>query len=376
MDDKGSTAHKQLLEVYRTRLQDANSKIMELEIAVSNGEARLEQIDMTDVETLAKTQDSLTNVQHELGLAKTETAKLHAAVGRRQYELEMAKLEAQRHLAVVEDLQQQRTLAEDVRMNCERQHSNFDRIILEKQGLDNHAKQLEQSVKDKTAELETATADWELRISLEQAKTYAGSDTMAQEAVCAQIKGLHQQLAEARELLGLERKYASDLASENMSHKEAYSIVNKSRAATEKDLEKVQRRLNSAIAGRGLMKKSVHKAEMEKMQIRVDREKKRRHEAQALLGSGAKRCRRCEPEVINLEDDEGEQSGPVQQASSLQQQSGTEQLVRPQQQEAITPPTQQEVVVDSAESSQVEYRSRRPNVDIAAAWDNLNRQGR
>ncbi|KAK3627423.1 hypothetical protein LTR56_019224 [Elasticomyces elasticus] len=294
MDDKGRKAHKQLLEVYRTRLQSANSKIMELEMAVSNGEARVEQIDMTDVETLAKTQDSLTNVQHELGLAKTEMAKLHAAVGRRQYELEMAKLEAQRHeanaLAAVEDLQQQRTLAEDVRTNCEQKHSNVDRLILEKQGLDNHVKQLEQSVKDKTTELETATADWELRISLEQAKTYAGSDTMAQEAVCAQIKGLHQQLAEARELLGLERKYASDLASENMSHKEAYSIVNKSRAAVEKDLEKVQRRLNSAIAGRGLIKKSVHKAEMEKLQTRVDREKKRRHEAQALLGSGVKRC--------------------------------------------------------------------------------------
>ncbi|KAK5702940.1 hypothetical protein LTR97_003886 [Elasticomyces elasticus] len=106
MDDKGSTAHKHLLEVYRTRLQDANSKIMELEMAVSNGEARLEQIDMTDVETLAKTQDNLTNVQHELDLAKTEMAKLHVAVGRRQYELEMANLEVQRHLATIEDLQQ------------------------------------------------------------------------------------------------------------------------------------------------------------------------------------------------------------------------------------------------------------------------------
>ncbi|KAK5718283.1 hypothetical protein LTR17_015733 [Elasticomyces elasticus] len=376
MDDKGSTAHKQLLEVYRTRLQDANSKIMELEMVVSNGEARLEQIDMTDIDTLAKTQDSLADVQHELGLAETEMAKLHAAVGRRQYELEMAKLEAQRHLATVEDLQQQRTLAEDVRMNCERQHSNVDRIILEKQGLDNHVKQLEQSVKDKTTELETATADWELRISLEQAKTYAGSDTMAQEAVCAQIKGLHQQLAEARELLGLERKYASDLASENMSHKEAYSIVNKSRAAVEKDLEKVQRRLNPAIAGRGLMKKSVHKAEMEKMQIRVDREKKRRHEAQALHGSSAKRCQRCEPEVINLIDDEGEQSGPVQQASAPQRHPVTGQLIGLQQPEAITPLAQQDVVVDSEESSQVEDRSRRPHVDIAAAWDILNRQGR
>ncbi|KAK3646589.1 hypothetical protein LTR56_000493 [Elasticomyces elasticus] len=376
MDDKGSTAHKHLLEVYRTRLQDANSKIMELEMAVSNGEARLEQIDMTDVETLAKTQDSLTNVQHELNLAKTEMAKLHAAVGRRQYELEMANLEVQRHLATIEDLQQQRTLAENVRMNCEQHHSNVDRIILEKQGLDNHAKQLEQSVKDKTAELETATADWELRISLEQAKTYAGSDIMAQEAVYAQIKSLHQQLAEARELLGLERKYASDLASENRSHKEAYSIVNKSRAAAEKDAESLRRRLNSAIAGRGLMKKSVHKAEMEKMQIRVDREKKRRHEAQALHGSSTKRCRRCEPEVIILDDDEGEQSGPVRQASALQQQLGTEHLVGLQQQEAITSPAQQEVVVHSEQSIQVEDRGRRPHVDIAAAWDVLNRQGR
>ncbi|KAK5702939.1 hypothetical protein LTR97_003885 [Elasticomyces elasticus] len=261
-------------------------------------------------------------------------------------------------------------------MNCEQHHSNVDRIILEKQGLDNHVKQLEKSVKDKTAELETATADWELRISLEQAKTYAGSDIMAQEAVYAQIKSLHQQLAEARELLGLERKYASDLASENRSHKEAYSIVNKSRAAAEKDAESLRRRLNSAIAGRGLMKKSVHKAEMEKMQIRVDREKKRRHEAQALHGSSTKRCRRCEPEVIILDDDEGEQSGPVRQASALQQQSGTEHLVGLQQQEAITSPAQQEVVVHSEQSIQVEDRGRRPHVDIAAAWDVLNRQGR
>ncbi|KAK0335115.1 hypothetical protein LTR02_006879 [Friedmanniomyces endolithicus] len=54
--------------------------------------------------------------------------------------------------------------------------------------------------------------------------------------------------------------------------------------------------------GRGYSDKEAEKRKVEGL---LEREKKRRREAEAMLGPDGKRCKKCNPEIINLEQDAG-----------------------------------------------------------------------
>ncbi|KAK3114607.1 hypothetical protein LTR53_006904 [Teratosphaeriaceae sp. CCFEE 6253] len=143
-------------------------------------------------------------------------------------------------------------------------------------------------------ELEAAVADsQELAV-----RAKANSPT------AAQVDRMQKQMAEAEKFASIEKAHNAALTGQLESLERANMAMSASLYLA-RDFEHTLRQRLDEASKKSQPDLSFHNVEVKRLQQTADRERKRRLEVEATIELGSKRCRRCEPEVMDLREDDG-----------------------------------------------------------------------
>ncbi|KAK1813194.1 hypothetical protein LTR12_012448 [Friedmanniomyces endolithicus] len=264
--------HRQLAEKYAKQAHDATQRIVELENEVADVRVRLEQTAAVN-EGLSKQGNDCGTVRDQLMTAVLQIKELGCTIASHQNQLKAKQNDAD---AMAKDLQEQRAIAEEAR-NDRVWEEIFDE---ERRAVDAIAKRDYDVTK---AELTATNAGLVAK----------NTELVAKASELTVTRG--RLTATNAELFATKKERASLRCQATKFGKLKESLDTRAAALT-REVDRV---------GRG---KSDKENEIRKMGGLLDREKKRRLEAEAMLGPDGQRCRKCNPEVIDLEHDTAQET--------------------------------------------------------------------